>query len=88
MHGDHNVVVEMSCSYCNAGLNKRKALGAPRPQGRISKKLKTSSESDDQDPRAKLTGTACPEPAWDSNDVLDSDFTGGFDLSQELWQCA
>ncbi|KAK5121398.1 hypothetical protein LTR85_005230 [Meristemomyces frigidus] len=44
--GDHNVVIPSRCSYCKAGLNKKKPLGSAWPVGELVANVGRSRQSD------------------------------------------
>ena len=92
VHGDHRVVVEMCCSYCKAGLNGRRALGSPRPQGELVTRIENNisnaeaQESKDQ-PRVDDMWSLLAQPeeqAWDLGDVMNCDFGDGFSLMDDV----
>ena len=39
MHGDHRIVLQSRCSYCQAGLNRRRPLRSPRPRGELAERV-------------------------------------------------
>lgn len=92
LHGDHRIVVEMDCSYCKAGLNRMKPLESPRPQGQLARDVEANIDAKlfDEDTGNPSQGdchhdSTVTEPSWISNDVINTDFSGGFNLSEELW---
>ncbi|EME40688.1 hypothetical protein DOTSEDRAFT_136331 [Dothistroma septosporum NZE10] len=39
VHGDHNIVLQSRCSYCQAGLNRKGMLGSARPTDGIAERV-------------------------------------------------
>lgn len=76
IHGDHNVVVPMSCSYCNLGFSKECALGSAKPAAAIL----PMEESE-----LGVEVEQIPHMDFAPDDVLSTDFTD-FNLDDELWQ--
>ena len=83
----------MECSYCKAGLNERRPLGSPRPQGQLAQKIEAGNEVTVIDQKSE----ACPEEvqfcsntetelSWGFNDIVNTDFSSDFNLTKELWQ--
>jgi hypothetical protein len=102
------VTIELPCSYCKAGLNRRRRLGSARPVGKVAEKIEKAARegvdepptdpqdgvhSNDTEPVGPVEsqapplldpGLQTPSPEWD--DILNTDFGSGFDLSQDLWR--
>ena len=94
LHGDHRIVVDMECSYCKAGLNTKRPLSSPRPRGALATRIEDNVDEEvfEQDMKSNLVedadcnNTTEAKPMWEFDDVLNTNFSGEFDLSQELWQ--
>lgn len=50
MHGDYRVVLPGKCSYCLAGLNEKKQLLSPRPEGWLASKIEEGNAEPKIDP--------------------------------------
>ena len=85
----------MQCSYCKAGLNKRKPLPSPRPRGGISKKTESKipdqgaqdikeQTEDDWSIVADAGSEQAHDQVWDFDDVLNCNFSDDFSLVDEL----
>ncbi len=84
VHGNHNIVVELPCSYCQAGWNRKTPLGSPRPREELTRSIESNRTVGARYPS---TGDG-REDTVPLNDVVDMEFGGGFDLEKELecWQ--
>lgn len=82
----------MQCSYCKAGLNKRKPLGSPRPQGELARKIESNvldAKAQEMKEQASVDGSSstyvgAEDQMWEFDDVLNCDFSGDFNLEDEL----
>lgn len=72
--GDHDVVIELPCSYCKAGLNRRKPLGKVRPAGEVTSAVETNAASTVRSGgRADGTTAACMSTGQDAVPVTPID---------------
>ena len=95
VHGNHCIILEISCSYCKTGLNKKIPLESPIPHGELAKKMGRNADLNhprlDKENIPEVT-IAEEEPDLDPqlecgyNDVLSTDFSGNFGLADDLWQ--
>ncbi|KAK4617714.1 hypothetical protein CLAFUW4_12146 [Fulvia fulva] len=54
VHGDHNIVLASRCSYCQAGLNRRRPLRSPRPRGDVARGVEANGEVDVEEELERL----------------------------------
>lgn len=88
VHGDHRVVVQMKCSYCNSGLFEKPALNTKaRPEGELAAMIENKSEEQALDVGLEdgAAANSAGEVPLDLDAVVNADWSG-FDIDPELWQ--
>ena len=69
VHGDHGIVLEPECSYCQAGLNATRPLQAlARPEGTVKEMLEKASKETGIMP--ELKGTSRGRVAGDDRSMI------------------
>ena len=95
IHGDHSIVIQMKCTYCNMGLQEHMPLPPAKPEGELARTIESKAGTGTLDPSLEVKPAETvdleessfepTEPPWDLDDVLNPDFLD-FDLNSELWQ--
>lgn len=88
VHGDHRVVVQMKCSYCNSGLFEKAALSTKaRPQGELAAMIEKKSEEEvlGNGLEDGVAANSAGEVTLGLDDVVNADWSG-LDIDPELWQ--
>lgn len=82
----------MQCSYCKNGINNGRPLGCPMPQGQLASIVEnnvdpqvTTAENHTGN-EAAMEAMTLTDPLLELSDVMDTDFTNDFNLSDELWE--
>ena len=82
----------MACSYCTAGLNRRRPLDSATPKGDLAKTIEENVDDTLHAPRQEDVANETFDMSLDDHstfafeDAMNCDVNDDFNIAHEIWQ--